>query len=99
MSDQKLAVIANAFYGNPLVEASLGWRLLAQVPLANVTSTVTIADQLGQRGQASIQSESIIRAAGSVRPKPGHQRRARGRTHRLGNVSPVKNNALGREFI
>ena len=78
MFDQKLAVIANALYGNPFVKASLRWRLLAQMPLANVTCTVVIADQLGQRGQTSIESESIIGAAGGVRPKPGHERRARG---------------------
>src|SRR2546423_9279314 len=99
MADQKFAVIADALHRNPLVESALRGRLVADVPLANVTGTVVIADELGQSGQTSIQSESVIGAAGSVRPKPRHQRRARRRTDRLGNVSPVKNDALRRELI
>src|SRR5437764_1927887 len=99
MSNQKLAVIANALHRNPLMESALRWRLVADMPFANVTGAVVIADELGQRGQTSIQSESIIGAAGNVWPKPRHQRRARRRTDRLGNVSPVKNDALRREVI
>ena len=78
MSNQKLAVIADALYRNPLVKASLRWGLLAQVPLADVPCTVLIVDKQGQRGQTSIESEPIISAPGRVRPQPGHQRRARG---------------------